>query len=104
MQKTSWGDCRVAAGIGVTADMFNRVSSLVNAGVDAIVIDTGMDIPKVLITALKVCKEKFSGLDVIVGNVGTAEGAKLLVKNGADGVKVEWVPVLFVITRVVTGA
>ena len=101
--KDKLGRLRVAAGIGVTADMLDRVSSLVNAGVDAIVIDTAHGHSKGVINALKSVKKKFSGLDVIVGNVGTAEGAKLLVKNGADGVKVGIGPGSICTTRVVAG-
>ncbi|HOZ83342.1 MAG TPA: IMP dehydrogenase, partial [Bacteroidia bacterium] len=101
--KDKLGRLRVAAGIGVTADMLDRVASLVNAGVDAIVIDTAHGHSKGVITALKSVKKKFSGLDVVVGNVGTAEGAKLLVKNGADGVKVGIGPGSICTTRVVAG-
>lgn len=101
--KDKLGRLRVAAGIGVTEDMLERVASLVNAGVDAIVIDTAHGHSKGVINALKSVKKKFSGLDVVVGNVGTADGAKLLVKNGADGVKVGIGPGSICTTRVVAG-
>jgi IMP dehydrogenase len=101
--KDKLGRLRVAAGIGVTEDMLDRVASLVNAGVDAIVIDTAHGHSKGVINALKSVKKKFSGLDVVVGNVGTADGAKLLVKNGADGVKVGIGPGSICTTRVVAG-
>jgi len=101
--KDSRGRLRVAAGVGVTSDVFERMDALVEAGVDAIVIDTAHGHSKGVITALKSVKKKFSGLDVVVGNVGTAEGAKLLVKNGADGVKVGIGPGSICTTRVVAG-
>jgi IMP dehydrogenase len=101
--KDKLGRLRVAAGIGVTADMIERVDALVKAGVDAIVIDTAHGHSKGVINALKQVKKHFSDLDVVVGNVGTAEGAKALVKNGADGVKVGIGPGSICTTRVVAG-
>ncbi|MCB0850544.1 MAG: IMP dehydrogenase, partial [Bacteroidetes bacterium] len=80
--KDELGRLRVAAAIGVTSDMIERVESLVKAGVDAISIDTAHGHSKGVINALKSVKKKFPELDVVVGNVGTAEGAKMLVKNG----------------------
>lgn len=97
------GRLRVAAAIGVTPDMIERVESLVRAGVDAISIDTAHGHSKGVIQALKTVKKKFPELDVVVGNVGTAEGAKMLVKNGTDAVKVGIGPGSICTTRVVAG-
>ncbi|MBS1764948.1 MAG: IMP dehydrogenase [Bacteroidetes bacterium] len=101
--KDELGRLRVAAAIGVTSDMLDRVESLVKAGVDAISIDTAHGHSKGVINALKTVKKKFPELDVVVGNVGTAEGAKMLVKNGADAVKVGIGPGSICTTRIVAG-
>ncbi|HNR47678.1 MAG TPA: IMP dehydrogenase [Bacteroidia bacterium] len=101
--KDELGRLRVAAAIGVTSDMIERVESLVKAGVDAISIDTAHGHSKGVINALKSVKKKFPELDVVVGNVGTAEGAKMLVKNGTDAVKVGIGPGSICTTRVVAG-
>ncbi|MBE7509753.1 MAG: Inosine-5'-monophosphate dehydrogenase [Bacteroidetes bacterium ADurb.Bin141] len=101
--KDELGRLRVAAAIGVTSDMIERVESLVKAGVDAISIDTAHGHSKGVINALKSVKKKFPDLDVVVGNVGTAEGAKMLVKNGTDAVKVGIGPGSICTTRVVAG-
>ncbi len=101
--KDELGRLRVAAAIGVTSDMLERVESLVKAGVDAISIDTAHGHSKGVINALKAVKKKFPELDVVVGNVGTAEGAKMLVKNGTDAVKVGIGPGSICTTRVVAG-
>jgi IMP dehydrogenase len=101
--KDALGRLRVAAAIGVTSDMIERVEALVQAGVDAISIDTAHGHSRGVMDALKKVKKKFTALDVIVGNIGTAEGAKALVKNGADAVKVGIGPGSICTTRVVAG-
>lgn len=86
--KDSRGRLRVAAGIGVTADSLMRAKALVDAGVDAIVIDTAHGHTRGVVEVLKQVKAQFPQIDVVVGNIATGEAAKFLVENGADGVKV----------------
>jgi IMP dehydrogenase len=97
------GRLRVAAAIGVTGDAIERAEALVNAGVDAIIIDTAHGHTKGVVEVLKQVKSKFTNIDVIVGNIATAEAAKYLVANGADGVKVGIGPGSICTTRVVAG-
>ncbi len=101
--KDSYGRLRVAAAIGVTTDAVERASALVKAGVDAVVIDTAHGHTKGVIDVLKLVKSKFPKLDVIVGNIATAEAAVFLAENGADGVKVGIGPGSICTTRVVAG-
>lgn len=101
--KDIFGRLRVAAAIGVTADAFDRAEALVNAGVDAIVIDTAHGHTKGVVSILKEVKQEFPDLEVIVGNIATAEAAKYLVKHGADAVKVGIGPGSICTTRVVAG-
>ncbi len=101
--KDTYGRLRVAAAIGVTGDAVERAESLVNAGVDAVVIDTAHGHTKGVVAVLKEIKAKFSELDVIVGNIATATAAKYLVEAGADAVKVGIGPGSICTTRVVAG-
>jgi IMP dehydrogenase len=101
--KDSKGRLRVAAGVGVTHDTFQRMSALVEAGVDAIVIDTAHGHSKSVIEKLKEAKAHFPNVDIVVGNVATGEAAKMLVEAGADGVKVGIGPGSICTTRVVAG-
>ncbi|MBP3535291.1 MAG: IMP dehydrogenase [Muribaculaceae bacterium] len=101
--KDKYGRLRVAAGIGVTADSLERATALVEAGVDAIVIDTAHGHSKGVIGVLRAVKEKFPEIDVVVGNIATGEAAKYLVENGADGVKVGIGPGSICTTRVIAG-
>ncbi|MEO0902113.1 MAG: IMP dehydrogenase, partial [Bacteroidota bacterium] len=101
--KDQYGRLRVAAAIGVTPDSVDRAEALVNAGVDAIVIDTAHGHSKGVVSALKAVKQKFPNLDVIVGNIATGEAAKYLVEAGADAVKVGIGPGSICTTRVVAG-
>ena len=101
--KDKLGRLRVAAAVGVTADMVDRIAELVKAGVDAIVIDTAHGHSRGVINALKLAKKSFGSLDIVVGNVGTGQGAKDLIKNGADGIKVGIGPGSICTTRVVAG-
>jgi IMP dehydrogenase len=101
--KDSKGRLRVAAGVGVTTDTFERIQALVNAQVDAIVIDTAHGHSKTVIDLLKQVKKQFPQIDVIVGNIATGEAAKDLVAAGADGVKVGIGPGSICTTRVVAG-
>lgn len=101
--KDSYGRLRVAAALGVTADALERAEALVNAQVDAVVIDTAHGHTKGVVKVLKEVKNKFPELDIIVGNIATAEAAKYLVEAGADAVKVGIGPGSICTTRVIAG-
>ena len=101
--KDGYGRLRVAAAVGVTADAIDRVEALVNAGVDAVIIDTAHGHTKGVVNVLKSVKSKFPEVDVVVGNIATAEAAKYLVEAGADAVKVGIGPGSICTTRVVAG-
>ncbi len=101
--KDQYGRLRVAAAVGVTADVTDRVAALVNAGVDAITIDTAHGHSKGVIETLKKVKAQFPNLDVIVGNIATKEAALALVDAGADAVKVGIGPGSICTTRVIAG-
>jgi len=101
--KDEKGRLRVAAGVGVTADTMERVAALVEAGVDAIVIDTAHGHSRGVIEMCKQVKMRYAEIDVIVGNVGTGEAAKALVEAGADAVKVGIGPGSICTTRVIAG-
>jgi IMP dehydrogenase len=101
--KDSYGRLRVAAAVGVTADTMERVKALVDAGVDAIVIDTAHGHTKGVVDQLKDVKKQFPQLEVIVGNIATAEAAKYLVEAGADAVKVGIGPGSICTTRIIAG-
>ncbi len=101
--KDSFGRLRVAAAIGVTGDAIDRAEALVNAGVDAVVIDTAHGHTKGVVAVLKAIKAKFKTLEVIVGNIATGDAARYLVEAGADAVKVGIGPGSICTTRVVAG-
>jgi IMP dehydrogenase len=101
--KDDKGRLRVAAGVGVTNDTIERMHALVEAGVDAIVIDTAHGHSKSVIEKLKEAKALFTDIDIIVGNIATGEAARMLVEAGADGVKVGIGPGSICTTRVVAG-
>ncbi|MGC6430164.1 MAG: IMP dehydrogenase [Jejuia sp.] len=101
--KDQYGRLRVAAAIGVTGDAVHRAEALVNAGVDAVVIDTAHGHTKGVVGVLKEVKAKFPKLEVIVGNIATGDAAKYLVEAGADAVKVGIGPGSICTTRVVAG-
>tara|TARA_R110002072_G_scaffold172324_4_gene326355 strand:+ start:799 stop:2271 length:1473 start_codon:yes stop_codon:yes gene_type:complete len=101
--KDQFGRLRVAAALGVTPDVMERTEALVNAGVDAVIIDTAHGHTKGVVDVLKKVKLKFPNIDVVVGNIATAEAAKYLVKAGADAVKVGIGPGSICTTRVVAG-
>lgn len=101
--KDSRGRLRVAAGIGVTADSMERAQALVNAGVDAIVIDTAHGHSAGVVKVLRQVKEAFPEIDVVVGNIATGDAARYLVDNGADGVKVGIGPGSICTTRIIAG-
>ena len=101
--KDSYGRLRVAAAVGVTLDALDRVDALVEAGVDAVVVDTAHGHTEGVVNTLKVIKKKYPNLDVVVGNIATAEAAKYLVDAGADGIKVGIGPGSICTTRVIAG-
>ncbi len=97
------GRLRVAAGVGVTGDMLDRVFELVKAGVDAIVIDTAHGHSKGVIEAAKLFKKHYPEIDLVLGNIATAEAAVDLVKAGADALKVGIGPGSICTTRIIAG-
>ncbi len=101
--KDEKGRLRVAAGVGVTSDTLDRMQALVNAGADAIVIDTAHGHSKGVIDKLREAKASFPQIDIVVGNIATGAAAKMLVENGADAVKVGIGPGSICTTRVVAG-
>ena len=101
--KDSKGRLRVAAGVGVTADTFQRIEALVKAGVDAVIIDTAHGHSKSVIDKVREAKQAFPSVDIVVGNIATGDAAKALVEAGADAVKVGIGPGSICTTRVVAG-
>ncbi len=101
--KDSKGRLRVAAGVGVTSDTLDRVKALVEAGVDAVVIDTAHGHSANVTNTLKAVKQAFPEIDVLVGNIATGEAAEYLIKAGADGIKVGIGPGSICTTRIVAG-
>jgi IMP dehydrogenase len=101
--KDSFGRLMVGAAVGVTADTMERVSALVEQDVDVIAVDTAHGHSKGVVKELKKVKAKFPNLQVIVGNVATAEAAKYLADNGADAVKVGVGPGSICTTRIIAG-
>ena len=101
--KDEKGRLRVAAGVGVTADTLDRMAALVEAGADAIVIDTAHGHSKSVVEKLDEAKRHFPEVDIVVGNVATGEAARMLVDHGADAIKVGIGPGSICTTRVVAG-
>ncbi|MCO5291446.1 MAG: IMP dehydrogenase [Chitinophagaceae bacterium] len=102
--KDSFGRLLVGAGIGITADVEDRIDALQQVGVDIVVLDSAHGHSKGVIEALKKIKKSFKKINVIAGNVGTAEGARMLAEAGADAVKVGIGPGSICTTRIVAGA
>jgi IMP dehydrogenase len=101
--KDEQGRLRVAAGVGVTYDTYDRIAALVDAGVDAIVIDTAHGHSQGVIDVLKEAKKRFPTVDMVIGNIATAEAAKILAASGADGIKVGIGPGSICTTRIIAG-
>lgn len=101
--KDAKGRLRCAAGVGITPDYMHRVDALYKEGVDAVVLDSAHGHSKNIVNALRAIKEKYPALDVVVGNIATADAAKYLVENGADGVKVGIGPGSICTTRIIAG-
>ena len=101
--KDNLGRLRVAAAVGVTADTIERATALVNAGVDAIIIDTAHGHSQGVMNTLKNVRKKFKDLQIVVGNIATGSAAQDLMKAGADAVKVGIGPGSICTTRVIAG-
>lgn len=101
--KDAQGRLRVAAAAGVATDTDERIQALVEAGVDAVVIDTAHGHSRGVIETLKRARKQTDKIDLILGNIGTAEAAKALVKAGADAVKVGVGPGSICTTRIIAG-
>ncbi|HEY6006681.1 MAG TPA: IMP dehydrogenase, partial [Geobacteraceae bacterium] len=101
--KDSLGRLRVGAAVGPTADMEARIDALIKAGVDVIVIDTAHGHSQGVIDAVRTVKTTFPGLEVVAGNIATAEAAEALIMAGADAIKVGIGPGSICTTRVVAG-
>ncbi|MDR1562604.1 MAG: IMP dehydrogenase [Dysgonamonadaceae bacterium] len=101
--KDSSGRLRVAAGVGVTPDVYDRIAALVENDVDAIVIDTAHGHSQGVIETLKEAKKRFGNVDIVVGNIATAEAAKQLADAGADAVKAGIGPGSICTTRIIAG-
>jgi IMP dehydrogenase len=101
--KDQYGRLRVAAAVGVTDDVLERVEALSNASVDAIIIDTAHGHTKGVVELLKKIKSAYHNLDIVVGNIATAAAAQALIDAGADAVKVGIGPGSICTTRVVAG-
>jgi len=102
--KDKFGRLLVGAGVGITNDLVDRVDALQNVGADVIALDSAHGHSKGVIAALKNIKKNFKKMDIIAGNIGTADGAKALVEAGADAVKVGIGPGSICTTRIVAGA
>lgn len=101
--KDSLGRLRVGAAVGPTADMEARVEALIKAGVDVIVIDTAHGHSQGVLDAVRTIKQTFKGVELVAGNIATAEAAEALIKAGADAIKVGIGPGSICTTRVVAG-
>ncbi|KAA6312551.1 Inosine-5'-monophosphate dehydrogenase, partial [termite gut metagenome] len=101
--KDTKGRLRVAAGVGIATDTYERMEALVTAGVDALVIDTAHGHHQDVIEVLRKAKKRFSNIDIVVGNIATGEAAKTLINAGADGIKVGIGPGSICTTRIVAG-
>jgi len=101
--KDQYGRLRVAAAVGITADLYERVTALINAGVDAIVIDTAHGHSKKVLEEVKNVRKQFPDIEIVAGNLATAEAALALVKAGADAVKVGIGPGSICTTRIIAG-
>ncbi len=101
--KDAKGRLRVAAGVGITPDMMERVKALIDEDVDAVVVDSAHGHSANIVGALRQIKSAYPQIDVVVGNIATAEAARFLIDNGADGVKVGIGPGSICTTRIIAG-
>ena len=101
--KDAKGRLRVAAGVGITPDVMERVAALVAESVDAVVLDSAHGHSANIVRALRQIKAAYPSLDVVVGNIATAEAARFLIDAGADGIKVGIGPGSICTTRIIAG-
>ncbi len=101
--KDDKGRLRVAAGVGITPDVMDRVAALVAESVDAVVLDSAHGHSANIVRALRSIKAAYPSLDVVVGNIATAEAARFLIDAGADGIKVGIGPGSICTTRIIAG-
>jgi IMP dehydrogenase len=101
--KDKFGRLMVTAAVGPSDELFDRAAALINAGVDALVVETAHGHSENVIRAIRDLKKKYPGIDMVGGNIATAQAAKDLIKAGADGVKVGMGPGSICTTRVVAG-
>ena len=101
--KDEYGRLRVAAAIGTGDDREARTEAVVEAGADVVVLDTAHGHTTSVIKTVRALKQNFSGVEVVAGNVATAEGAQALIEAGADAIKVGIGPASICTTRVVSG-
>jgi IMP dehydrogenase len=101
--KDAHGRLKVGAAVGVTGETVDRVKALVQAGVDVVVVDTAHGHSRGVLDMIKTLRRKFPELELIAGNVGTAEGTRDIIRAGADAVKVGIGPGSICTTRVVAG-
>jgi IMP dehydrogenase len=102
--KDPLGRLRVAAAVGAGGDALERAAELVRAGADALVVDSAHAHSKGVLELARQVRERYPDVDLVVGNVGTGEGAKALAAIGVDSIKVGMGPGAICTTRVVTGA
>jgi IMP dehydrogenase len=102
--KDSRGRLRVGAALGVGKDALRRVDGLINAGVDVLVVDTAHGHSKRVIDTVKAIRKKFPDIDIVAGNVATADGTRDLIHAGVSAVKVGVGPGSICTTRIVAGA
>jgi IMP dehydrogenase len=103
VSKVKKAGLKVAAAVGATGDFLERATALVNAGVDVLVIDTAHGHSKRVLEAVKIIKKTLKKVEVVAGNIATGEGARALIKAGADAVKVGIGPGSICTTRIVSG-
>jgi IMP dehydrogenase len=101
--KDRHGRLRVAAAVGVTADTLERVTELVRAGVDAVIVDTAHGHSRGVIGMVRDIRKKFPDIELVAGNVGTADATRELIRSGVDAVKVGIGPGSICTTRVIAG-
>jgi IMP dehydrogenase len=101
--KDEHGRLRVGAAVGVTADTADRVRALVRAGVDVVIVDTAHGHSRGVLETIKIVRKLFPHLELVAGNVGTAEGTRDIIRAGADAVKVGIGPGSICTTRIVAG-
>ncbi|MBI5022099.1 MAG: IMP dehydrogenase [Ignavibacteriales bacterium] len=101
--KDKHGRLRVGAAVGVTIDTIDRVRALVKSGVDVVIIDTAHGHSRGVIEMVKRVKKEFGTLELVAGNVGTAEGTRDLIRAGVDAVKIGIGPGSICTTRIIAG-